>query len=204
MENGITLKPGRGEGTEGSPAERGVPGWGDPKAREAQRLLSRQAGTPRAPQGERRGANAIWAVRGRERRAPSGRILLAAALGAAPAPPAERADVPAAAFSSRCPWPWRSRLTESLPDDSPGNWWQSSSGCGGTGMGAPRRHRSLSPALPGAAGDGPDTNPKRQSQRLPGKLLPVSIGNSEKSPSFPKLAASLHVSFTAGAFSSRI
>lgn len=44
----------------------------------------------------------------------------------------------------------------------------------------------------------PNTNPKRQ--RLPGKLLPVRICNSEESPSFPEVAASLHVSFTAGAF----
>lgn len=63
-------------------------------------------------------------------------------------------------------------------------------------------HGAGAPARPGPWREGADTNPKRQS--MPGKLLPVSICNSEKSPSIPKVAASLHVSFTDGAFSSRI
>lgn len=149
-------------------------------------------------------------LRCRERRGLSGCILLADTHSERrPRPREKRADVAAAAFSLRCRWPWRSRLTESLPNDSPGNWWQSSQwlregqgwGCR-TSIALCVPHGPGAPARPEPWREGADTNPKRLS--LPGKVLPVSICNSEKSPSLPKLAASLHVSFTDGAFSSRI
>lgn len=70
VENGITLKLGKGEGMEGSPGGARGARMGDPEASQSQRLLSQWHGNPTADWeatgtaglSQWRAANAIWAA----------------------------------------------------------------------------------------------------------------------------------------------
>lgn len=187
MENGITLKLGKGRARRGALAQQGEPGWGSQSEGEsgaavpaARKALSR--GRPGAERERskrhlgRAGPGAPRPLRAHPPGCPARR--------AAPFPRDRRADVPAAAFSFRCRWPRRSRLSESLPNDPPGDRRQSSRcrGRDGAGGSAPAPLPAPHGPAPGPR-RGENTNPTRQS--LPGKLLPLPICKREKSPSFP-------------------
>lgn len=200
---------GRARAPRGALAERGAPGRGVPRRVRVTGCCRsgmetpEQTGRPRAPQGWVSGEQKTPSgpLRCRERRGLPGCILLA-----------DTHSERSSRFPGRVGQMFQLLLSHFAVDgrgvpDSVNRFLTILLVTGGRGpswgLGVPHQHRSLRPARPRSprsASRGGRTHKPQKTAPAWEKLLPVSIGSSEKSPSLPKL----HVSFTDGAFSSRI